>query len=77
MAPVARELSNVRGVLEPLQTQNTIGRQVEELNDTLEKHSEPPVTLIGFSWGAWLSFIFASEYPIRVKKLILVSSGPF
>jgi pimeloyl-ACP methyl ester carboxylesterase len=33
--------------------------------------------LIGFSWGAWLSFIFAANYPVFVKKLILIGSGPF
>ena len=36
-----------------------------------------PVTLIGFSWGAWLSFIFAANYPSFVKKLILIGSGPY
>ena len=33
--------------------------------------------LIGFSWGAWLSYILAALYPFFVKKLILVGSGPF
>jgi len=33
--------------------------------------------LIGFSWGAWLSFIFAANYPAFVKKLILIGSGGY
>ncbi len=77
MAPVARKLSEKYGVLEPLQTKDTINGQVEELKEVIKKNSESPVTLIGWSWGAWLSLIFAAKYPDLVRKLILVSSGPF
>ena len=77
MAPVARELASNWGVLEPLQTAASLEGQIEELKPALEKNGELPVTLIGFSWGAWLSFIFASNYPAIVKKLILIGSGPF
>ena len=77
MAPVARELSSLRGVLEPLQTALIIEGQIEELRDVLEKSGDLPVTLIGWSWGAWLSFIFAAQHPAFVKKLILIGSGPF
>lgn len=77
MAPVALALSSKQGVLEPFQTENTIDGQISELKYSLEKNADLPVVLIGFSWGAWLSFIFASKYPEQVKKLILVSSGPF
>jgi pimeloyl-ACP methyl ester carboxylesterase len=77
MAPVARELSPNIGVLEPLQTADSINGQVAELKNVLEKSGNPPITLIGFSWGGWLSFIFAARHPSMVKKLIFVSSGPF
>ena len=77
MAPVADELSSDRGVLEPLQTAVSLNGQVEELKGVLEESSNPPVTLIGFSWGAWLSFMCAAHYPHLVKKLILIGSGPF
>lgn len=36
-----------------------------------------PITLIGFSWGAMLSFIFTARHPQFVKKLILIGSGPY
>ncbi|MDD4162045.1 MAG: alpha/beta hydrolase [Methanothrix sp.] len=39
--------------------------------------AQHPVTLIGFSWGAWLSFILAARYPALVKSLVLIGSGPF
>ncbi len=77
MAPVARALSTGRGILEPIQTTTTLEGQVDELKMLLEKHGDLPVTLIGFSWGAWLSFIVAARHPEITRKLILVGSGPF
>jgi pimeloyl-ACP methyl ester carboxylesterase len=77
VAPVARKLSSVRGVLEPLQTAKTINAQLDELKEVLKKKGSPPVTLIGWSWGAWLSFILTAHHPKLVKKLILIGSGPF
>jgi pimeloyl-ACP methyl ester carboxylesterase len=77
MADVARELGSGRGVLEPLQTAPSLRGQVEELKGLLQMSADQPVTLIGFSWGAWLSFILAACYPALVKRLVLVGSGPF
>jgi len=77
MAPVARELASDWGVLEPLQTAASLKGQILELKAVLEKNGDLPVTLIGFSWGAWLSFISAAYYPTIVKKLILIGSGGF
>ncbi|MCP4688140.1 MAG: alpha/beta hydrolase [Desulfobacterales bacterium] len=77
MARPARELAARRGVLEPLQTATSVDGQVEELREVLEKNGELPAALIGFSWGAWLSFIFAARHPEFVRKLILVGSGPY
>lgn len=77
MAPVARELSVMCGILEPLQTMTTVEGQVEELATVLKEQGDPPVTLVGYSWGAMLSYVFTACYPALVKKLILVSSGPF
>ena len=76
-APVARALSNNYGVLEPLQTVDSLNGQIAELKSVLENNANLPITLIGFSWGAWLSYIFSAKYPDLVKKLILISSGPF
>jgi pimeloyl-ACP methyl ester carboxylesterase len=77
MAPVARELSTTAGILEPFQTQTTVDGQALELKTILEKNADVPVTLVGFSWGAWLSLIVAARYAALVKKLILISSPPF
>jgi len=77
MAPVARELSMVTGILEPFQTEMTLDLQVQELKLVLEMGARVPVTLVGFSWGAFLSWMTAARYPYLVRKLILVSSAPF
>ncbi len=77
MAPVARRLAPARGVLEPIQTATTLEGQVQELRAVLETCASLPVILMGFSWGAWLSFIVAARYPHLVEKLIMVGSGPF
>src|SRR5712691_3865605 len=77
MAPVARELSRLCGVLEPLQTKTTLQEQLEELQTVLEEHGHLPITLIGYSWGAMLSYVFTAHNPSLVKKLILISSGVF
>ncbi len=77
MALVARELASGGGVLEPLQTAAALEGQIEELKTVLETNGGLPVTLIGFSWGAWLSFMLAADYPAIVKKLILIGSGPY
>lgn len=77
MAPVARELAPRRGVLEPLQTRKSVEGQIQELQLMLEEQASLPAVLVGYSWGAWLAVLTAARFPEAVKKLILVSSGPF
>lgn len=77
MAPVARALAATRGVLEPIQTAASLEGQIEELREALATRAAPPVALVGFSWGAWLSALVAARHPALVAKLILVGSGPF
>ena len=77
MAPVAETLSERYGVLEPLQTADTVAGQIKELKDVIAKYSDCPVVMIGFSWGAWLSLMLACQYPQLVKKLLLIGCPPF
>lgn len=77
MRPVAEHLAKKHGILEPFQTKKTIDGQVEELYSQLIASATLPVTLIGYSWGAWLGTIFAGRYPDCVKKLILISAGAY
>jgi pimeloyl-ACP methyl ester carboxylesterase len=77
MAPVVRELAKTHGVLEPLQTGLTIDEEIEELSQALAENAVLPLILVGYSWGAWLSFMLTARYPSLVSKLILVGSPPF
>jgi pimeloyl-ACP methyl ester carboxylesterase len=76
-APLARELSDDAGVLEPFQTAMTVDGQVGELHGQIAGQAKSPVTIIGWSWGAWLALLLAARYPDLVGKLILVGCGPF
>lgn len=77
MKPVAKRLSADYGVLEFFQTKKTINEQIEELHEQLRSNASTPAVLIGYSWGAWLGFLFAAKYPALIKKMILVSAGAF
>jgi proline iminopeptidase len=35
-----------------------------------------PLTLVGYSWGALLAMLYATEHPDRVAKLALISPAP-
>lgn len=77
MGPVARAVSSRCGSLEPFQTAATLDGQIEELAGDLSAFADPPITLIGYSWGAWLAALTAARCPELVDKLVLISSGPF
>jgi pimeloyl-ACP methyl ester carboxylesterase len=72
---LAQDLSEHRGVLEPLQAALTVDGQVEELAAQIRSASAEPVDLAGFSWGAMLGLLTAARHPSLVRKLILISSG--
>jgi len=76
MEAVAKKISGHRGVIEAIQTRYSIDSLLVELRGVIRLSGNPPVVLIGHSWGAWLSILFASKYPVRVKKLILVAAAP-
>ena len=76
MAPVARRLAMARGVLEPFQSATSVDGQVDELGRTLRQYGRPPLTVIGFSWGAWLGLLLAAARPDLVEKLILIGCAP-
>lgn len=78
LRPLARILEK-KGFssLEALQSGTTIAEQVEELKVQVEESGLRSVTLLGYSWGAWLAILLAEKYPDLVDKLILVSTPPF
>lgn len=77
VAAIARELSKNFSVIEPLQTRDSISELLIELDAVITAYCDRPIVLIGHSWSAWLVFIYTAKYSQRVKKVILVGSGPF
>ena len=77
VAPLARELSSACGVLEPFQAATTLDGQVQELHDTLVQEDAVPCTLIGFSYGAVLAYLYTARHPDHIKKLVLIGCPPF
>lgn len=74
---LARELATDCGVLEHLQRGSSIDELLSELKSVLNNNADPPVVLVGYSWGAMLGYIFTAKNPSMVKKLILVGSAVF
>ena len=77
LTPLARVLSTAVGLIDAYQTKYTIKDLLSELYSIISMHTHKPVVLLGHSWGAWLSLLFAQRYPAEVRKLILVASPPF
>lgn len=77
MAPVARGLAESVGVIEPMQTKDSVGGQIDELIEQVTAHADQPVTLIGSSWGAVLALFAAARNEIDIAKMILIGSAVF
>lgn len=76
-AGICRGQSDEVGFLEHLQEGHSIRELIEEIRDIILRYDLEKTVLIGHSWGAWLSFLFAAQHPQHVSKVILVGCGPF
>jgi len=74
---LSKILSKEYGVIEYLQIKDSINLLIDDIKNIINKKSTPPVTIIGYSWGAWLGILFTAKYQDLVEKIILISSGPF
>jgi len=77
LSPLARKLSAKIGLIEALQTRDTINGLIEEIHDIIMGHARKPVIMLGHSWGAWLSLLYGKRYPADIKMYILVACPPF
>jgi len=77
LTPLAKELGKFTSILEPFQTKSSVEELVMELDDQVSGNAELPVILVGHSWGAWLGLLYAKRFIEKVRKLILIGSGPF
>lgn len=74
----AEELGRLtgKGIVEALQSRYSIAGLIEELHLQITEYCQEKPALIGHSWGAWLSVLFAEKYPEICKNLILVGCPP-
>lgn len=78
MGPLAELLAQAGiSVLEHMQQARSLQGLKTELQDFLEQEAEPPVVLVGHSWGAMLSLLFAADFREQVSELVLVGSAVF
>ncbi len=54
----------------------TIDYQIRDLEEFRKHFKLERMSLVGLSWGAGLATLYASHYPERVEKLLLVSPMP-
>lgn len=71
----ASRLSNT-GVVEALQSKYSIAGLIEELHAQVAQNCQEGAALVGHSWGAWLSALFAKEYPELCKTIVLIGCPP-
>ena len=70
------ELGKICGVLEPWQSKYSVAELTEELDGQIRDFATAPVTLIGHSWGAWLSLLYAATHPQTVSQLVWIGCPP-
>lgn len=76
LEPLALGINERFSVMEAVQSKYSIHELIEELKEQISENCVSPVTLIGHSWGAWLSVLFSNRYPQLVKKIILIGCPP-
>lgn len=77
LRPVARVLAaRGIGVLELLQSAESVAGQIEELREQIDACEVAPICLFGHSWGALLALLTAAKYPYLATKVILVAAPP-
>jgi|SRR6056297_678111 len=74
---LCEKIGKETGIVELLNQGESIEAQINEIHKVVNALADQPVILIGHSWGAWLSIYYENAHPQVVKKIILVSSGPF
>ena len=77
MASVAESFPPSKGYSSHSRPRPLLKDKCGSLRSVLIEHGREPLTLVGFSWGAYLSWMVAARYPALVGKLILVGSPPF
>jgi pimeloyl-ACP methyl ester carboxylesterase len=77
LKPLAENISRYYGVIEILQSKEEIDDLLLDMLIVINELDCRKIAVIGHSWGAWLSVLFAARCPEYIKKIILIGSGSF
>lgn len=83
VAPVAKGISASFHAVEPWQRGSggvplTVARHIADLDDLVtDIGGDPPVAILGHSWGAMLALCYAAKHPSKVGPIALVACGTF
>lgn len=72
----ARSLSERYGVIELIQTKDSLEELLIEMVNDLSHFQEQQIVLIGHSYGGWIAGLYASKRIHNINKLILIGSPP-
>jgi len=76
IAFLGEKLSTLGSSLLVSQNESNIKPLISNINNQITQHVKSKSVLIGHSFGAWIGGLFASTFPQKVKKLVLLGSGP-
>lgn len=76
MPTLQKQLAKNNPCLIVEQRKDSIHELLQDIHLQIDFFSSEEVVIIGHSWGAWLSAIYAATYPKKVKKLIQIGCGP-
>jgi pimeloyl-ACP methyl ester carboxylesterase len=76
LALVSMEISKSISCIELLQTKTKVEEEIQEIFDVISKNLQIPIILVGHSWGALISILFAARFPNVAQKLVLIGCPP-
>jgi pimeloyl-ACP methyl ester carboxylesterase len=76
MPVLGQRLTNLASSLQLQQDKTSIKSLISHIDDQISRFSKDKVILIGHSFGAWIAGIYASQFRNKVKKVILIGTGP-
>ncbi len=76
LASLSNEISKSIACIELLQTQSKVEEEIQEIGEVISANMQIPIIMVGHSWGALISFLFAARFPSIVQKLVLIGCPP-
>jgi pimeloyl-ACP methyl ester carboxylesterase len=73
---LGQNLTQFGGVLQVKQENSSVARLLKNMDQQIRKNTTAKIVLVGHSFGAWISALYASQFKSQVEKIILIGMGP-